>query len=119
MPHEHVQRFYSLWSRDQKQRKLNFLLTNKPVKFNLNFEFDNIFRGHKLHVNYYPAVSNLAFFQLFTTRQNFKLVQIESICRRQNKCNLKTEILSAMVRKHGDKRRKCWLQAFSAFPTIF
>ena len=25
---------------------------------------------------------------LFTTQQNFTLIQIESICRRQKKCNL-------------------------------
>ena len=55
---------------------------------------------------------------------NFRLVQIESICRRQNKCNLKTEILFVkgrkhlfgmgrkhlfgIGRKHSGKRRKCW-----------
>ena len=46
-------------------------------------------------------------------------VQIESICRRQNKCNLKTEILFGIGRKHCGKRRKCWLPAFSPFPTMF
>ena len=42
-----------------------------------------------------------------TKRQVFRLVQIESICRQQNKCNLKTEILFGMGKKHCGKRRKC------------
>ena len=47
------------------------------------------------------------------------LVQIQRISRQQNKCNLKTEIIFGMVRKHSGKRRKCWLPAFSPFPTMF
>ena len=31
----------------------------------------------------------------------------------------KKEILFGMVRKHCGKRRKCWLAAFSPFPTMF
>ena len=33
--------------------------------------------------------------------------------------NLKTEILFGIGRKHLWKRRKCWLPAFSPFPTMF
>ena len=44
---------------------------------------------------------------------------IKNVCRRQNKCNFKTEILCGMGRKHYGKRRKCWLPAFSPFPTRF
>ena len=51
---------------------------------------------------------------MFTTHQNFGLVQIESICRQQNTCKLKTGTLFGMVRKHCGKRRKCWLPAFSS-----
>ena len=54
--------------------------------------------------------------QLFTKRQNFRLVQIQSICRRQNKWDEKTEICFGKGRKHCGKRRKCWLPAFSPFP---
>ena len=54
-----------------------------------------------------------------TKRQIFRQVQIESICRRQNKCNLKTKIPFGMGRKHCGRRRKCWLPAFSPFPTMF
>ena len=39
---------------------------------------------------------------------------IESICRRQNKCTLKIEILFWMDRKHCGKRRKCWLPKSSS-----
>ena len=57
--------------------------------------------------------------QIFAKQQIFRLVQIESICRQQNKRNLKTKLLFGIGRKHcGGKRRKCWLQACS-FPTMF
>ena len=36
----------------------------------------------------------------------------------EDKHNLKTEIFSVMGRKHCWKRRKCWLPAFSPFPTF-
>ena len=52
-------------------------------------------------------------------RQIFGVDQIESICRQQNKCNLKTDILYETGRKHCGKRRKCCLPAFSPFPTMF
>ena len=61
----------------------------------------------------------MLFFQLIPTRQNFKHVQIESICRRQDKYGVKTEIPFGMVSKRCGKRRKCWLPAFSPFPTTF
>ena len=51
-----------------------------------------------------------------------RLDQIESICRLQNKCNLKVDFFFFFgwgVRKHCVKRRKCWPPAFSPFRTIF
>ena len=57
--------------------------------------------------------------ELFPKRQNFELVEIETICRRQNKCDGKLEISFGLGRKHCGKRRKCWLPAFSLFPTMF
>ena len=56
---------------------------------------------------------------LFTKQQNFKLVNIESICRQYDKCDQKIEICVWKGRKHWGKRRKCWLPAFSPFPTVF
>ena len=56
---------------------------------------------------------------LCTKRRNSGLVEIESVCRRHNDCNLKKEILSGTGRKHCGKRRKRWLPAFSPFPTMF
>ena len=35
----------------------------------------------------------LSIFQVFTKQQNFRLFQIESICRQQIKCDSKSEIL--------------------------
>ena len=55
----------------------------------------------------------------FTKRQIFRIVQIDNMCRLQNKCDLKTEILFEVGRTHFGKRRKCWLPAFSPFPTMF
>ena len=52
---------------------------------------------------------------LSTKRQNFRLVQIEGICSRQNKCDWKIEILFGKGRKHCGKRRKCWSTAISPF----
>ena len=49
----------------------------------------------------------------------FGPVQIEGICRRQNKCDSKVEICFVKSEKHCGKRRKCWLPAFSSFPTMF
>ena len=45
--------------------------------------------------------------------KNYRPVQIERICRRQNKCDLKIKIYFVKGRKH------CWLPAFSPFPTMF
>ena len=53
-----------------------------------------------------------------TKRQNFRLIEIQGICRRQNKCYLKTEILVGIGRKRG-KKIKCRFPAFSPFPTMF
>ena len=50
---------------------------------------------------------------LFIRRQNFRLVQIESICRRQHKCNWKIEICFGKGSKRCGKRRKCWLPSYS------
>ena len=57
----------------------------------------------------------------FAKRQNLRLVQIQSPCRPQNKCNWesKNEICFENGRKHLGKRRKCWLPAFSPFPKMF
>ena len=54
-----------------------------------------------------------------TKRQNLRLVQIESICRQQNKCDRKKEICFGKGRKYCGKRRKCWSPPFSPFPTMF
>ena len=61
---------------------------------------------------FFPFISN------FTKQQNFRLVQIQSICRRQNKSDSKIEICVGKSRKHCGKRRKCWLPAFSPFPIM-
>ena len=56
---------------------------------------------------------------LFTIQENLKLVQIESICRRQNKFEWNIKTCFGKNRKNCGKRRRCWLPAFSPFPTMF
>ena len=58
----------------------------------------------------------------FTTepRWTLKLVEIESICREQDKCSLKTELLSGIGRKHcGEKKGNAGNQHFLLFPQCF
>ena len=50
---------------------------------------------------------------LFTKRQNFRPVQIQSIRRQQNKCDQKIEICLGKGRKHGG------YQHFLLFPQCF
>ena len=64
-----------------------------------------------------PGLFNVSkFYSLF---QNFRPVQIESICRQQFKCLSKVEICFGKGRKHCWKRRKCWLPPFSPVLTMF
>ena len=44
---------------------------------------------------------------------------MESIWRRKINATWKSVIIFGMGRIHGGKRRKCWLPAFSTFPTVF
>ena len=48
-----------------------------------------------------------------------ELSKVKSICRGQYLCDSKVEICFVKSRKLCGKRRKCWLPAFSSFPTIF
>ena len=60
-----------------------------------------------------------AYFFTKKKTQNFRLVQIQSICRQQNVCGLKIEKCLGDGKKHFVKRKKCWLPAFSPFHTMF
>ena len=65
-------------------------------------------------------LSRIAMVYLTLPNDNFlDWSQVETTCSRQNKLNLQTEIHFGMGRKHCGKRRKCWLPAFSPFPTMF
>ena len=64
-------------------------------------------------------VTTCSTYQPFTKRWNLRLLEIESICRQQNKCHCKIKICFGKGRKHCGKRRKCWLPAFSPFFTMF
>ena len=48
-----------------------------------------------------------------------QLVQFEILCRQQIKCGYIDESILSKSRKLCWKRRKCWLPAFSPFPTMF
>ena len=50
---------------------------------------------------------------------NFQTVPNWRHLQMTNECDWQSEICVGMSRKHGGKRRKCWLPAFSPFPTVF
>ena len=50
---------------------------------------------------------------------NFRLFQIERLCRRQFKICRKWQKVIQTGRKHCGKRRNCSLRAISPFPTVF
>ena len=50
--------------------------------------------------------------QLFSGQRNFRPVQIQRTCRRQNKCNEKIEICFGNGRKHSGKGEKCCIFLF-------
>ena len=52
---------------------------------------------------------------LISNSKNFRLFQIQGICRWQNHSNSEIDICIRKSRKHWWKRRKCWLP----FPTMF
>ena len=45
--------------------------------------------------------------------------KIKAFADNKKKCDQKIEICLGMGRKHCVERRKCWLPAFSLFPTMF
>ena len=56
---------------------------------------------------------------LLSSGQNFRPVQTQRIYRRQTKDGRNGRICLRKDRKHCGKRRKCWLLAFTPFPTMF
>ena len=59
-------------------------------------------------------------YQLFSKLQNFGLTKIKNIADDNLNLNQNIEICFGKGRKHcGEKSRKCWLPAFSPFPTMF
>ena len=56
---------------------------------------------------------------LFTKQQNFRLVQTESICWRENKSNQKIEICFEVGRKNIAGRENAGYQHFFLFPQCF
>ena len=50
---------------------------------------------------------------------NFRLIQIERVCRRQFQFCLKCQKALLTGRKHCGKRRNCSLRAISPFPIVF
>ena len=53
------------------------------------------------------------------TQPHFGLVPTHGTHRRQSKHDLENKICFWKGRTHCGKRRKCWLPAFSPFPTMF
>ena len=52
--------------------------------------------------------------------QNDKILDLSNLkALADNKCHSKFEIDFGKDRKHCGEKRKCWLPAFSSFPTMF
>ena len=68
---------------------------------------------------HFSTLSVFQAFKFFTKRQNSGLVQIESICRRQHKCDSKTEICSGKGKKNVGKGQNVGFQHFLPFPEMF
>ena len=64
----------------------------------------------------YSSLLPMAPSQLFTKRQNFQPVQIENICKRQNECNLNTEILFEKGEKHCGEKEEMLVTSIFSFP---
>ena len=100
------------------------LLEREKSPVTSNFSFSHSVFKRLVHHKYCRIVKTRACFGkglLFTIRQNFRLLQIKSICRRQNTFDSKNGIWFEKNRKHDydGERRKCWLQAIFAFLTMF
>ena len=65
----------------------------------------------------YPCFPGVLLTHYQTT--NFRLVQIERVCRRQFQISQKWQKVIQMDRKHCGKRRNCLLRAISPFPAVF
>ena len=59
------------------------------------------------------------YFYLFTKRQNLDWSKFKAFVDDKINVTPKIEICFEKGRKHCEKRRKCWLPAFSPFPTMF
>ena len=101
--------FERIGNHEEKGRKMHPVLTKLVFeRIGINEE-----KGRKMHQIFYPC----CVLTLYQT--DFGQVIIKSICRQNNKCNLKMEILCRIGRKDCGKRRKCWFPAFSPFPTMY
>ena len=115
-----------LWSkglRHQQQTAFENIVGKKETARNKQFLFfpKGFLLNQKIlspFVNIFDILSLFAA-ELEEPRIGIRLVQIESIYRPKNKHDSKFEFCFGKGRKHLGKRRKCWLPAFSPFPTIF
>ena len=57
--------------------------------------------------------------KLFPQTTNFRLFQVEKVCRRHFYVMRKWQKVHKKGRKHCGKRRNCSLRAISPFPTVF
>ena len=91
------------------------------IFYHLNMKFHQepliFFLLHTIHTNLRLGV--LLKFNLLRDDKNFRLVQIETNCRRHFKVHLKWKINIIYGRKHCEKRRNFLLQAVFPFLTMF
>ena len=85
------------------------------VAKNVNLTDKELVEEQIKYVAFHSKIYALTHYQ--TT--NFRLFQIEKVCRRQFQIRRKWQTVIQMNRKHCWKRRNCSLRAISPFPTVF
>ena len=98
---------------ESSSNRYKTLLEKEKLLVLRNFFSHNVFKRlvSQRHQKVSLCGNGLTLYQTTIFRQH----QIESNCRRQNKCTLKTELLFGMGRKHCGKRRKCWVTSIFSF----
>ena len=111
--------FLTIWKtfchvRQIWNRHLQTLSVSKGLKFVL---WEILIKSEEIFIKFFKYLLCYHDSTLYQTI-NFGLVQIESIRRWQIRFDWKIELFFGKSRKQCGKRRKCWLPAFSPFPTM-
>ena len=100
-----------------KVAKMAFFLFDK-ARNTVGKRENAVYQHYLLSPQHFPKLSSLGSLTLSQTT-NFRLLQIERVCRWQFQIWRKWQKVIQMGRKHCGKKRNCSLRAISPFPTVF